>query len=308
MSRWPTSLTGWLRRRHRRQRHVVRDALRPLRRADLLRTDWQLSVPLTVSCLDDTEPGSELDQVMAADPSSPRFLGLASPAAVVHVLELAGVLQHVQGCGYNPRVAIETGHPLGDRLQLLDDAFANPLCEIRLRRLRRPIPAALRGIEPPNAIDLLGVEWLTLQHPRRQFTAERPPLPGQEHPGLGLGGTVAELLRSAARRLGADGVLNHPRYYHNAEVYSCRFRYLDPLHEGWLAAVRRDLGERTLAERSWIIEQGRLRASTATDAVSFWDGEQVMPTVKRLANGFAAERYRSAVEEAAAAIHFTVAD
>jgi hypothetical protein len=295
------TLKGWLRPppvNGRARAHTVRAALRELRDEDLTRTDWELSVPLTVTRLEPTDNGSDLGQILDEGDTPRCFLDFLTPPALVHVLELAGVIDHVTGLGYRPRAAVELGHPLGDCLRLLDVDFANPLCEIRVRRLRRPVPESLRTIEPPAVVDLLGVEWLSMQHPRGKFSTARPRLPGQEHPGLGLGGRVADLLAVAARRMGADGVLNRPRHYHNAEVYSSRFRYLDPRLEGWLRAVRRDLGGRSLAERSWLIEEGRLRVADSDEVVRFWDGEQVMPTVRRLSAALASRRYRSAVSEA----------
>ncbi|HEX9901277.1 MAG TPA: hypothetical protein VGB72_00285, partial [Acidobacteriota bacterium] len=40
---------------------------------------------------------------------------------------------------------------------------------------------------------VLVFEWLTLQNPLLKFGPSRPPLPGQAHPGLGLGRKVMDL-------------------------------------------------------------------------------------------------------------------
>jgi hypothetical protein len=40
----------------------------------------------------------------------------------------------------------------------------------------------------------LAVRWLALQDPRGRFTPERPRLPGQRYPGLGLGKRLYERL------------------------------------------------------------------------------------------------------------------
>lgn len=263
---------------------------------------------MTVQVTADGGTRRELGDLLdATAPAAGRFLDVIAPAALARVLDLAGVLGRLERLGYDARLRIEVGHPLGDRLVIEDPAYARPLCDLRLHRARRPLPAVLEAIGPPGVMELLVVEWLSMQHPRGRFSASRPRLPGQEHPGLGLGRRVADLLELAARRLGVEGVLNRPRYYHNAELYAARFHYLDPVHEGWLVAARRDLADVGLATRSWLFERRALRRRGVAGRLGFWEGEQVMPIARRLVQGFGGRRYRGAVRAAAAA-RFEVED
>jgi hypothetical protein len=304
---WQT-LRGWLRPASRSAPrraglpHAARVSLQELSLEDLGRVDWRVAVPLSVHVSPEARSRPGLDDLIDAIPSVPdRFLGVVSPAALVHVLELAGILDRLASLGYDVRLRIEIGHPLGDRVVIVDPTLAGPLCDLRLHRARRPLPRALADLGPPDVMELLEIEWLSMQHPRGRFSARRPRLPGQEHPGLGLGRRVADLLELAARRLGVEGVLNRPRYYHNAELYAARFHYLDPVHEGWLVAARRDLEPVGLAARSWLFERRAVRRRDPPEPVVFWEGEQVMPIAPRLVRGFAGRRYRSAVRAAAAA-------
>jgi len=43
------------------------------------------------------------------------------------------------------------------------------------------------------------VEWLSMQNPLSEFLPERPQLPGQKHPGLGVGRRMVEMLSRLAK-------------------------------------------------------------------------------------------------------------
>ena len=87
-----------------------------------------------------------------------------------------------------------------------------------------------RGTVPGLA--LLRVEWLLLQNPRGEFTADRPRLPGQAHPGLGMSQDISALFVLACDRLQLDGLLFVPAHYHTASQGRKSLRFLSPVAEG----------------------------------------------------------------------------
>ena len=161
------------------------------------------------------------------------------------------------------------------------------LIELVLRRRELPLPEAAND---PTRLELLSVEWLLLQDPTRPFSLWRPPLPGQEHPGLGCARDVLELLAQIGRRLGLDGAVNRPAHYHVVFFAAGRMRFLDPEREGRFAAMCRVLADRDPAEASAAVGAKRLRLADGT--VLAWEpAELVLPVSERLENWLSSARY-----------------
>jgi hypothetical protein len=116
-----------------------------------------------------------------------------------------------------------------------------------------PFPALIYG----RNFEFVAVEWLCMQNPQANFTPDRPRLPGQTYPGLGIGEMVMEILAIMAGRLRTAGLLNTPEHFHNAQMYSAQFKFIDPLHEAKRLAIVRDLlSQYSLSQISWAIEMG----------------------------------------------------
>ena len=116
----------------------------------------------------------------------------------------------------------------GDALQ------SAPLLELRVRRDRASVPD----------MEVLYVEWLLLQDPRAEF-GERPRLPGQEYPGLGLLREMVALLVVVCEQLGMDGILFVPAHYYMAALGRRHLRFVRTedaaVFEAMRAAVARNL-------------------------------------------------------------------
>lgn len=181
---------------------------------------------------------------------SNRFLDYYSKHGVELLFERTGLLQRLRDMGF-PQVTLgwdlgsETGHTLR--------IFASPaksmlLAELRVRRNRRLIPG----------MELLHVEWLLLQNPRQKFPEGRPPLPGQEHPGLGLLRDMVALLAVMSERIGLDGISYVPSHYHLAATSRKLMRFRDPEGAVELAAAQNALQGLGLAEASRAVAEGRV--------------------------------------------------
>lgn len=122
-----------------------------------------------------------------------------------------------------------------------------PLIELVVRRSSiQPHPALAQRVKK-DFINVLDVEWLQMHNPLAQFEKHRPPLPGQQYPGLGLGKQVMEMLRLACKRLNLDGLVTVPSHFHNALFYSEEFYYFDPDVQGLFLALCRDILPQTQA-------------------------------------------------------------
>jgi hypothetical protein len=140
---------------------------------------------------------------------------------------------------------------------------------------------------------LLVVQWIRLQDPRRRFGGGVLPLPGQEHPGLGVGQQVMGLIHAVAVDLHLDGVINRPEFLHNAFLYLPHFRFALPDIQGRLDALLRDVMPIPVVELAWAMESGALRDEAGDTAFQWFRSEQVLPVSARLKRFFAGMRYKA---------------
>lgn len=253
------------------------------------------------------EPDVSLERALRGDPkdSAPtRFLGFYSEEGIHRALSAYGLAAAVAARGF-PRltVRIEAPHPFHQVLRIYggpeDDDHL--LAEV-VAREGAFVPRA-PGWDADGAVfAMILLDWVALRNPNGRFTSSRPRLPGQRHPGLGVGAEVLELFAQASRRLAKDGLLEFPDHYHNAVLYGRRFRYFSPRLEGRVRAIGRDVGEAGLARLSWAIDWDCLVDQRTGETVPWaaLRGEQVLPTSPRLAAWFERPDYGV---EAARAFH-----
>jgi hypothetical protein len=139
------------------------------------------------------------------------------------------------------------------------------------------------------------LEWLTLQNPKRKFSADTTPLPGQNHPGLNLGRKVLRLFVYLAHLNRDCGILAFPAYYHNALLFSRQFRFLDPEKEGEIFAIRETFPKVPFKDLAWIIHLNCL--SEEEKGIYEWHAaEQVLPLSKNLKKYFDSSEYKENVK------------
>jgi len=175
---------------------------------------------------------------------------------------------------------------------------------LRYRTLVTPPDAVAEGVD--ETFRAVAIEWLLMQDPTRSFSLDRLALPGQQHPGLGLGRWIIELLRIIAERLDCQGLISLPDHYHNAYIYSKQMLFFDPEDQGYLEALKRDLKGLPLVDVSHAIEEGQLRDRDTGEAVSWEGAAQVMPVKPRLNAYFIRPAYARAVAAARERYHFSL--
>lgn len=235
------------RKQWRRIEHEFRPITKSLTRADLQQVDFQPIVAEDLLALGGAEGrGTQF------------FLGYYSEPGLNEALRRYGLWERLEQRGFpHASVRLDLSDPYLHRMLFHgpgdgDEEFL--IGEFRARVLHRPREYDFAEELGDDPLDFLYIEWLMLQNPRREFTAERPPLPGQDHPGLGVGLEIFELIRILAERLDLSGIINVPAYYNNAYLYQMRSTFLLPEIEGRFHALKRDLGDRSLAEASWAVQ------------------------------------------------------
>lgn len=193
----------------------------------------------------------------------------------------------------------DAGVPSGERHRLI---------ELVVRRDRLVVHEVPGLPKLEAAYDVLTVDWLLLQDPLARFTEQRPRLPGQEAPGLGIGERVLELLYRMVERLQLHALVTVAEYFHNAVLYARELPFFDPTHGGRLRALESTLmgaEKLTLAEASWAIHWGCVRG--VDDAVLRWKGEaQVRPFVPELADWMSSPAHEEATSRVASTTKYVL--
>ncbi len=242
------------------------------------RDDWGLSAEDVAAALD--------------GPRRPRrFLGFYSRHGLELTLERAGLLDRIRSLGFDhPALELDVDNPTGDTLRLYGDRQKRELLiELRARVDRRTVPG----------LALVRIEWLLLQNPRAQFTAERPQLPGQEKPGLGMLQEIVALLVLACDRLQLDGLITVPAHYHVAVKGRKALRFLNPADEGRFRALQRALQGLSLAAATAAVAAGRVVDARTAGPLTWSPVPIVFPVSERFREMMADEAYERAAEEAA---------
>lgn len=219
-----------------------------------------------------------------------RFLDYYSLHGIELALEKTGLLEEIRDLGFEePTFEMDLDNPSGDTLRLFGDARKTELLvELRAQRDR----SVLSGME------LLRVEWLLLQNPRASFPEDRPPLPGQRYPGLGMLKDVSSFLVLVCDRLGLDGVYFVPSHYHLAAQSRKMLRFLEPEHEAEFRAMRSALETLPLAEATKAVSRGRVVDAESGKPVQWKPAPMVLPVSERLEERLYGEEYEERVREA----------
>jgi hypothetical protein len=153
--------------------------------------------------------------------------------------------------------------------------------------------------------EYLVLEWLTLQNPLLPFSKKRPPLPGQQHPGLGLRKKVVDVFVYLARLLRKDGILAFPAYFHNALLFSRFFYFLNPEKMAEILAIEKSFPKIPFKHLAWVVYLNCLRRNDGS--VYEWRAEeQVYPIQKDLKDYFDSRVYRRKVKQGQKAHGFTI--
>lgn len=177
-----------------------------------------------------------------------RLLGFYTADGVAYAMDKLGIITHLKGLGFDDLRVSLSAVAEGDAFRVFGWAGGGEhlLMESVMDRRR------LRGR------DVLFVNWLLLQNPTTQFPNNRPALPGQDAPGLGLARESWLTFGLMARRLGLDGVAMRPSWYHVAFASRRALRFIDPARQGRFEALMRDLALVPLAELTHAVAEGRV--------------------------------------------------
>ena len=233
-----------------------------------------------------TEMDGVAEQLGIATARRRLLLGFYSAEGLEHALERYGILGELRRMGYGPfRVEVQD-EGVGQSARLLDVPGGQALIETVFER--REVAGA----------QMLYVHWLALRNPRARFSDERPQLPGQDVPGLGLAREMAELLSRMAARLGLEGVAFRPSPYHLAFRGREVMRFVDPARQGRFEALVDLLKDVPLVDATRAVAEGRIRLNGAPYS---WETDEMVRWLEPRPDD------RAAIDQAKEASHFTIA-
>lgn len=267
---------------------------------------WNIAKRLTLAELQKPEKNTDalfeedLFNVNIGGRGSELFMGFYSKPGLELVFEKYGVYDAFKEKGFkSPILHIDTGDPYVHKLMVHSKSRKpeNMLVELVLKKeivsMDMPFDHALNG----KKFETLSIQWMSMQNPLKQFSKERPQLPGQQYPGLGLASKAIELLIIIAWRLKLCGLLNTPENYHNAFLYSRIFFYLNPDYQAILLALKRDTSKYALADVAWALEWGLIKDMNTNLPLKWSPGKQLVPLNGDLKNLFNSRLYRQYVKE-----------
>jgi len=219
---------------------------------------------------------SEEDVQLIAPPESrdTKVLGEYTRHGIELTLERLGILNQVRAKGFaHPSVTVHLAPSLGHTVRVYGDSDQRELLmELRMRRDR----TAMKGME------FLYAEWLMLQNPRKQFTTDRPRLPDQDHPGLGILAEIVALMVVMCEKIGMDGIMFVPAHYYMAALGRRHLMFVHPEDAKSYAAIRKAVTGLPLAEATSAIEHGRVVDSVTRAPVRWHTPLMILPVNEEL--------------------------
>jgi hypothetical protein len=202
-----------------------------------------------------------------------------SRGGLEHALRAYGTVERLEARGVGKlSVSLELQDPFTPRVVVRSDRFAAPVVEASLRQLSGRQLGLRRAA---SDLPILYLESLLLQDPGKRFDWNRPPLPGQEFPGLSLSSEIVQLLLLMAKRVGAEGMALRPSSFHAARAYARHFLFVDGAAQARFEALRDEPRLRPLWLLSWALELGCVRSGV--ERVTWTPDLMVAPLSARLA-------------------------
>jgi len=220
----------------------------------------------------------DMQLIVPSESRDLKVLGEYSRHGIELTLERVGILNQVRAKGYeHPSVTVHAASSLGHTIRMYGDAAQQELLmELRVRRDRTTM----------TDMELLYAEWLLLQNPRKRFVDERPRLPGQEHPGLGLLAEIVALLVVMCERIGLDGIMFVPAHYYMAALGRRHLVFVHPEDAAVYEAMRTAVSGLALADATGAIEDGEVIDSTTRSVVKWHTPLMILPVNEELRDRF----------------------
>lgn len=226
------------------------------------------------------------------------FLRRYSAAELMKILEGIGMLAHLRALSLdNFRITLDIDDTMVNyfKLYCCDIKPENMLFDLRLSETKFiPNNKFYQEYEHVIPYDMIVIEWFSAQNPLdNAFKNGKPQLPGQKKPGLGILKYSFELMHKFAKDITKDGFLDIPDHMHGAVMYSSKFKFFNPAHEGIMRALMRDLKDYSLYDISWGMITETVIEEYKNKPQVYDPSEQIYPVSDRMKAYFESHAYKS---------------
>jgi len=170
------------------------------------------------------------------------------------------------------------------------------ILELFFRNRSLPVPSIR---QKDKRAECLYVDWMMMQNPYAEFSAKKPALPGQKHPGLRIGNHILEILFHVAKRIRSDGLANSPNYLHTAVLFSKEFMFIDPKVQAISEGTKGYLLKRySLWTVAWAAVHGAVKYLDDDRPLLWESSPMILPISQVMKNYFNSRWYKQAYREA----------
>ncbi|MCK4813969.1 MAG: hypothetical protein KAT14_08545 [Candidatus Marinimicrobia bacterium] len=235
------------------------------------------------------------------------FLGCYPPSAIDSMFEHYQIREYFENKGiYNISWHVNLDDPYVHRIILLSEnkGIKHKLIELVIQRKNLKMP-----LEKDHFINLefLHIEWLMMQNPYKSFHSNKPPLPGQKAPGLGIGLHMLQILMHLAERANTHGLINSPNYLHTALFFSRSFHFLDPKVEAFIQQIKyQKLPHYSPYTLSWADEYGALQYARNHRQIIWRPSTMIAPITIQAKRALYTRKYRQEVRNTRRKLKITV--
>ncbi|MFP4547103.1 MAG: hypothetical protein ACLFQM_03150 [Fidelibacterota bacterium] len=229
------------------------------------------------------------------------FLGTFSNTGLKTILEHFKIVDELEAMGLNNiNTEIETSDSHTHKLYVYsgEPNPSNVICELVAKKGPVHFEQGILDNYPKKHQQFLQIEWLLLQNPRKKFDDEKPRLPGQSYPGLGMGKNLMVLMVLLAKNMELDGIVNKPHFFHTGFIFSKKFVYVDPFKQAEMEALGRDLlNSYSFYHLSWATFFECI-TNQKTGETFLWKPDYlIFPMTKSITKYFNSKEYKKKVNE-----------
>jgi hypothetical protein len=229
------------------------------------------------------------------------FLNMYNEAKLLEIMNRSGLVAHLKTRGFDDLlIDIDQDETLIHYLRVYceEKIPEKLLIDVRLSDSRfAPDKSFFDEGQNLVTLDMIVIEWLSIQNPKATFSDDRPQLPGQSKPGLGCLKYLMQMMYVVAEGVIKDGFMDVPDHMHGAVMYSRNFKFFNPAHEGVLRAILRDAKGYSLGDISWGMITGTIIDVKTGQPQVYDPSEQIYPVSRRLKKYFASKRYMQRFNE-----------
>jgi len=243
---------------------------------------------------------SDLFKTFSNQRGGDYFLGYYSEQGIKEAFKQYGVYKLLEKRGFkNVFTVVDTAEMYKHKIFIYFEKkdIDHLLMEVVLRKkiitINMPFETELQNTK----VETLKIDWLSMQNPLKNFSAERPQLPGQKYPGLGFSDVAVKLLMIMNWRLNLAGLINVPEHYHNACFYSKIFIYINPDLQAKFLALKQQFKNYEMAKITWGIEWGCVDDLINDKPLVWIVDDQVVPMDTKLKTLMYSKEYKMYVNE-----------